>query len=390
MEIWLNYVALYVAATCFLMLFRPNAQVKEIWFAFTGLGMTFLCFFNSGANIQYAAFGFTLIYLLGFYLLLAMYQDFPGLGMTLLAMGGPIIFLGLLKLDSIEFILGFSYLTFRGAYLAYEMHIGRTRLPNILRYVGFMLFPLTFIIGPISPYKYFEESLTDPAKHRSPPSRCLGRIFVGIVKCYLYSQLFKTLSFYSYWQSYYEHNFLDFTISSIASALYIYFNFSGACDIMIGASALMGIYVQENFNNPFLSRNLPEFWTRNHITLTQVVRDVVFTPTLLFLARLSRGRHMLLITSLTTIFAFFVVGVWHGSQLGYALFGLAQGVGVVIVNIYGSYLRRAPARVQHWAASTPGRCLSTALTFMYVCYSTVFFGNDAKTLTAIWRMMNFF
>ena len=389
MEIWLNYAAIYVAITRIFLLFKPLMPIKELWFAVTSLSVTYICFFNDGSNAQIAAFGFILLFIVAFYGLLIIFTDFPNIGMTMVTIGSPIILLAMLKYASIEFIIGFSYLTFRGAYLAYEIHTDRIALPNMKRYIGFMLFPFTFIIGPISPYKYYEESFDQPKKHCTPVSRCLGRIFVGILKCYLYSQLFKTMSFYSYWQTFYEHNFLDFTISSISTALYIYFNFSGACDIMIGASALMGIHVQENFNNPFLSRNLPEFWTRNHITLTKVVRDIFFTPTILWCARLTRGQHMILITSITSIVGFFIVGVWHGNQLGYALFGLAHGIGVVVVNIYSILLRNLPAHIQHWAQTPAARYLSTMITFLYVSYTTVFFGNNATTLKSIWNMLVF-
>lgn len=390
METWLNVAAVYVVVTWVLMLRRPTAAMKEAWFALSGLAVTYLCFFNDNNNMHVAAFGFTLVFIYGVYLVLMLFDEFPEGHMPLVAMLLPIAILACLKIYNVDFILGFSYLAFRAAYLAYEMHIGRVRLPNPISYTGFMLFPLTFIIGPISPYKYYYESIHTPSVHYTFPSRCLGRIFIGILKCYLYAQLFKTLSFFSYWQTYYEHNLFDFTLSGVATILYIYFNFSGACDILIGASALIGIHVQENFRNPFLSRNLAEFWTRNHITMTQVVRDVLFTPMLLALSRKTRGRHMLLVTSFCTIFAFLIVGAWHGNQLGYLLFGLMHGIGVVIVNIYGQLLRKAPAGYQRWVATSTARCVSTFITFMYVSYSSVFFGSDAKTLGMIWKMLNFF
>lgn len=388
MELWLNYAAAYVATTWLFFLFGPGPRLKDFWMAASSLGVTYLCFFSGGEKMHYIAFAISIVFTLWCYLMLVLYRDSPNVVFALITMGGPMVILAFLKIEQINFIIGFSYLTFRVSYLAYEMHTQRIRLPGLLRYLAFIFFPLTFLIGPINPYRNFSESLDAPSLRRTPASRCLGRILVGILKCYIFALLFKGLSFFSYWQPYYEHNFTGFTISSISTALYIYFNFSGACDIMIGASALMGIHVQENFRNPFFSRNLVEYWTRNHITLTQVVRDIIFTPSTLWVARLTHGRYMLFFTSLITLLAFFIVGIWHGTEMGFILFGLMHGIGVVIVNIYGTLLRYMPARMQHCATAPAMRYVSTFITFMYVCYSSAFFGSSAETLELMKHMLS--
>ncbi len=387
MEVWLNYAAIYVALTYVMMLFRPSPKLREAWLAVSGVIVVYICFFYGGTSEQQSGFILTIVLSLWFYLMLVVYRDFPNTLTAIAAIGGPMFLLAFAKLGHINVIVGFSYLTFRVAYLAYEIHTGRTKLPGFIRYVGFVFFPLTFLIGPISPYRYYSESLDTP----QPPlhSRCLSRILVGILKCYIFAQLFKTMSFSSYWLPYYQHNFSDFTISCICTTLYIYFNFSGACDMMIGAAALLGIRVQENFNNPFFSRNLAEYWTRNHITLAQVVRDIIFTPSVLMCARATRGRYMLAITSALSMVAFLIVGVWHGNQMGFALFGLAHGAGVVLVNLYGVILRYLPARFQHFTATRSGRALSVFVTFMFVAYTSVFFSNDSAQLALIWQKLVF-
>lgn len=386
MEAWLDVAAVYVVVTRIFLSFRPGPSATDRWFAVSGLAFTYICFFNTGSRVHMAAYGLTVLLVLWFYLVLLLYRSYANAGMALLAMGGPVAVLAFVKLGYIPMVAGLSYLTFRMSYLAYELHAGRVSLPGLQRYLGFMFFPLTFLIGPISPYRLYAESL-DMQKHRTPATRALGRILVGLLKCYIFAQLFKTLSFFNYWQPYYTHGFSDFTLSSMATALYIYFNFSGACDIIIGAAALLGFKVQENFNNPFLSRNLAEYWTRNHITLAQVVRDVLFTPALLCCARLTRGRFMLLVTSVLTVTAFLILGVWHGKQLGFVLFGLMHGVGVLGVHGYGALLRRLPRRVQQWNATRPARLAATAITFLYVSYSSVFFGNDRESLREIFSKL---
>ena len=67
-------------------------------------------------------------------------------------------------------------------------------------------------------------------------------------------------------------------LSVLSLLLFLYLDFSGYCDIVIGVAALMGFRLMENFNRPFLATNLQDFWNRWHISLTSIVRDYVFTP----------------------------------------------------------------------------------------------------------------
>ncbi|NBO18281.1 MAG: hypothetical protein EBV03_03470 [Proteobacteria bacterium] len=383
MEYWLNYAAIYVVASWLALHLLRGQRLRETVFCGLGLAATYACFFNEdGALPLLSAYvGFVLMH----YLLLDYAHANPENRVAMvLSIASPLLALLLAKLIQPGRLAGFSYLTFRLAYTAYELYIGRIAMPQPLRYLGYAFFPLTFLIGPISPFANYDSSLQRAGAAFAPYSRCLGRILVGILKCYILAMLFKTLTFPNYWSSNYHHNFTDFTLSCISTALYIYFNFSGATDIMIGAAGLIGIRVAENFNNPFLSRNLAEFWTRNHITLAQVARDLAYTPLTLWLLRQTRGRYAGAINAGATILTFFIIGIWHGNEIGFACFGLMHGIGVAAVNIYGGLWRQFPQGLRAFTQTTPMRVLSTCLTFMYVSYSTVFFGSDLNRLQTIW------
>lgn len=387
METWLNYLAAFVIFVMALQRAALPRNVKELWFVAAAIACTYYSFFagerHSEIFLSYAVF------CLAHYVIL-MYGSTPQNDWIFpFAIISPLVCLFLVKAEGAFAYAGLSYMAFRLSYLSHEMHIGRVALPAFERYLGFVFFPPTFLIGPISPYKLFHESMEAAGGLVAPYSRCLGRILVGIIKCYLLAVMFKAVSFELYWQPFYYHHFLDFTVTAVSTALYIYFNFSGACDIMIGAAGLMGIRVSENFNNPFLSRNLVEFWTRNHMTMTQLARDIFFTPLQLYCARATRGRAMWLITPAITIATFVLIGVWHGDQAGYALFGLMHGVGVVAVNAYLSLSRRFPPRVRQKLESRPARLASIFLTFMYVSYSTVFFGADWEQISKIFFQLRF-
>ena len=116
--------------------------------------------------------------------------------------------------------------------------------------------------------------------------------------------------------------------------LYVYFNFSGYCDIVIGMARWAGFIVPENFDRPYLSRDMIDMWARWHITLSQWVRDYVYQP--LFKFFLSGPlRNYLSASQYVSIFiTFFLVGIWHGTTLNFVVFGLLQGIGMAFSMIY--------------------------------------------------------
>lgn len=134
--------------------------------------------------------------------------------------------------------------------------------------------------------------------------------------------------------------FVNFTFEDITTAngaqLYIallffavqlYADFSGYCDIAIGTARLFGIKLSENFNQPYLSKSIAEYWNRWHITLTLWIRDYVFIP-------LNKGVTAYWRIYLNTIIIFLLIGIWHGASLNFIAFGLINGIIAVIQAIY--------------------------------------------------------
>lgn len=134
--------------------------------------------------------------------------------------------------------------------------------------------------------------------------------------------------------------FVNFSFGDISSAngsqLYIallffavqlYADFSGYCDIAIGTARLFGIKLSENFNRPYLSKSIAEYWNRWHITLTLWIRDYVFIP-------LNKGVSAYWRIYLNTVIIFLLIGIWHGASLNFVVFGLINGVIAVLQAIY--------------------------------------------------------
>ena len=120
---------------------------------------------------------------------------------------------------------------------------------------------------------------------------------------------------------------VEFLVVFYFYPLYLYFNFSGYCDIVIAASRFFGMKLPENFNRPYLARNVIEFWTRWHITLGTWIRDYLFMP--MYKPVVERWPRRA--PSLAWIFyflAFVVAGVWHGTTLNFLVYGPGRAWGL--------------------------------------------------------------
>jgi len=170
-----------------------------------------------------------------------------------------------------------------------------------------------------------------------------------------------------------------------AYAFRIYFDFAGYSDIAIGLGILFGINLPENFDRPYLARNMIEFWTRQHITLGLWIRDYLFIPLYRFFATRwprSAGRAVYL----CYFVAFFLAGIWHGATTNFVVFGLLHGLGVSVAKMWETRLvkRRGRAGYKKYLQDPRTRVVSIALTLHFVAFAFLFFTPDlGKTLSEL-------
>jgi len=182
---------------------------------------------------------------------------------------------------------------------------------------------------------------------------------------------------------------MDLPVAMVFYYLYLYCNFSGFCDMAIGAAALIGIPVAENFDSPLLARNMRDFWNRWHITLSQYMRDVVFAPLSKTLVRAfgpARANHAI---ALTIIVVFLLIGIWHGVGWNYAAFGLAQALGVVTVHYYTLFLKRQLGRdgFKAYHENPWIHAAAVTLTFAYCAASLLLFANTLPQIRQIFASL---
>jgi alginate O-acetyltransferase complex protein AlgI len=156
-----------------------------------------------------------------------------------------------------------------------------------------------------------------------------------------------------------------------AYALQIYFDFSGYTDIAMGVCLLLGITVPDNFNRPYWSVSLVEFWKRWHITFSNWLRDYLYYS-LPKAKRWKNGGYVYPIVVMV------IGGLWHGIGWTFAAWGLLHGVGLVATRVFQT------VRKGRWTPTAFGRYASIFFTFQFVCLTWVFFrAPDFATALAV-------
>jgi D-alanyl-lipoteichoic acid acyltransferase DltB (MBOAT superfamily) len=288
---------------------------------------------------------------------------------------------------SLTFV-GFSFMAFRMSSLVFEISSGVLEPPDLWSYLGYCFFVPTLAVGPINPASVHLQSLKEPSPEVTPVATCLLRILVGAVKYLLLGGALAHLTFADLVLDGHPHHRIDFVVSSVAYYLYLYCNFSGFCDMAIGASGLLGIKVVENFRAPLLARNIKDFWSRWHISLSEYVRTVLFTPLSTGLARRWGPENVTHAVAAALFITFFLTGVWHGAGLNFALFGMLHGGAIVTHHYYSQFLRKrlGRERLKAYEANQWIRGMAVVATFAFVTLTFVVFANDLEGLKRLFEV----
>jgi D-alanyl-lipoteichoic acid acyltransferase DltB (MBOAT superfamily) len=284
-------------------------------------------------------------------------------------------------------MIGISYLAFRCSRLVLEVRNGVMPKPNFLEYLNFAFFLPTMPVGPINTYANFRRGFTE--RYEVPLGRAALRILVGAAKYQFLGNLCNQLTYSGLLLDSHPHLWLDLPVAMFFYYLYLYLNFSGFCDMAIGAAGIMGIAVPENFENPLLARNMKEFWNRWHITLSGWMRDLVFSPLSKFLVRVMGVKLADHAIALAIFATFLLIGIWHGVGWNYAAFGLAQALGVATVHYYTIFLKRKLGR-EGFKAYNENRWIHAAavtVTFCYYAVTLFLFANTFADMRQIFSVL---
>jgi len=273
-------------------------------------------------------------------------------------------------------MVGLSYLAFRSSRLVLEVRNGAVKKPNFWQYLHFCFFLPTMPVGPINSYGNYRRGF-EAVPLDFPFDRAALRILVGIVKYLFLGTILNQLGYTSLLRDGHPHHWIDLPVAMLFYYLYLYCNFSGFCDIAIGAAGLLGIPVPENFDNPFMARNVRDFWNRWHITLSQYMRDVVFAPLSKFFTGLLGPKQVNQAIALTIVVVFLLIGIWHGVGWNFAAYGAAHALGVVTNHYYTIWLKKRLGRdgFKAYNANPWIHAVAVVLTFCFCAASLFLFAN---------------
>lgn len=271
----------------------------------------------------------------------------------------PLIFLGIFKyadflLGSIGSLtgadlpllklalpIGISFYTFQA--LSYVVDVYRGDTPaqknwiNLAAYV--VLFP-QLIAGPIVRYTTVVEDLTQRVHTVEKFSKGVRRFVIGLGKKVLIANLLGVLC--TTYRESAEPSVAFAWMYAIAYGLQIYFDFSAYSDMAIGMGKILGFRFLENFDYPYISKSITEFWRRWHMSLGSWFRDYVYIPL--------GGNRKGTVRNIINIFVVWgLTGIWHGAGWTFMSWGLYFGVLLLLEKfIYGKVLKKAPSFIQHF------------------------------------------
>jgi D-alanyl-lipoteichoic acid acyltransferase DltB (MBOAT superfamily) len=264
--------------------------------------------------------------------------------------------------------LGISFFTFTQIAYLVDSYRGEVKEYDFLNYALFVTFFPHLIAGPILHHRemmsQFESRWTLAVRYRNV---ILGLFIfsIGLFKKAVIADTFAswantgfdsgiTLYFFSAWAT------------SLSYTFQLYFDFSGYCDMAIGASLLFNIWLPINFNSPYKALDIQDFWRRWHMTLSRYLRDYLYIP-------LGGNRCSTLHTYFNLMATFILGGLWHGASWMFIIWGALHGAALVVHRVWSGLGLRMP-KVMAWL-----------LTFNFVNITWVFF--RAKTLDDVHRII---
>jgi alginate O-acetyltransferase complex protein AlgI len=256
---------------------------------------------------------------------------------------------------------GISFFTFET--MSYTIDVWRGEMPPADKYLDYLLFVCFFphlVAGPIvRPYQMLPQLAAEPRVDAAMQARGLLRIATGLAKKIVIGDFLAQAIVNRVFATPERFSALEVVLAVYGYAVQIYADFSGYSDVAIGSAALFGYELPENFDAPYISRNLQEFWRRWHISLSSWLRDYLYKP-------LGGSRGSAAATYRNLMITMVLGGLWHGASWNFVIWGALHGGALAVTRMW----QRARGE---GVSSTVGHVLATVATFHFVCFAWVFF-----------------
>ena len=261
--------------------------------------------------------------------------------------------------------VGISFYTFHSLSYLVDVYRGKSEPQrNIFNMALYICMFSQLIAGPIIRYSDVWQQLTERKHSLVKFASGIERFLIGLAKKVLLANTFAKVADTIFESDAAGLSSANAWLGLVCYSLQIYCDFAGYSDMAIGLGRMFGFDFMENFNFPFLSRSIKEFWRRWHISLSSWFNDYVFIP--FTTAKRDLGDKAVIYGIL---FTFLLSGFWHGAGWNFILFGFLHGIAIV----YDFITKKQRKKVAKNMPQPAYDSLSILFTYLYVCFTWIFF-----------------
>ncbi|MGG0648409.1 D-alanyl-lipoteichoic acid biosynthesis protein DltB [Bacillus mycoides] len=270
---------------------------------------------------------------------------------------------------------GMSYVTFRAVQMVFEVRDNLIKELSFFNFWEFVLFFPAISSGPIDRYRRFQKDIQKPPsaeEYQKLLYTGINRIFQGFLYKFIIAHLITTYLVKAVFAN--QDTLLSNVIFMYATSMQLFFDFAGYSAFVIGISYMMGIKTPENFNKPFLSRNIKDFWNRWHMSLSFWFRDFIYMRFVFFATKKKLIKNRYTISYIGAFLNFFIMGIWHiqGSAVAqYVIYGLYHASLFILFDIF----ERKNKKHKFWPNNKFTHVLAIVITFHVVCFGFLIFSG---------------
>ena len=244
-------------------------------------------------------------------------------------------------LPGIALPLGISFYTFQTMSYTIDVYRGEFKANrNSIEFARYVTMFPQLVAGPIVRYVDIQKQLTNRSLSWDKFSDGIQRFIIGLAKKVILANTFAAVSDEIFGFAPYDISTGVAWLGIVTYSLHIFFDFSGYSDMAIGLGKMFGFDFLENFNYPYISKSIREFWRRWHISLSSWFRDYVYIP----LGGSKNGKYN---TYLNLGIVFFVTGFWHGASWNFIVWGMFHGLFIIFERLGGGKLLSKTGPFQH-------------------------------------------
>lgn len=232
-----------------------------------------------------------------------------------------------LQLLHLALPLGISFFTLNQIAFLIDLKDGLIKKVALIDYALFVSFFPYLVAGPLVSFEDLSEQQNNNDNKKFNPdlfSKGLFLFSLGLFKKAIISDTFSDWVAFGFDEAT-EVAFLKAWQSSLCYSFQLYFDFSGYSDMAMGVGYLFNLKLPQNFNSPFKSTSIIEFWNRWHISLSQFINTYIFTPLLRIMPKVNFRYSML-----SVFLAFTIAGIWHGAAWTFVIYGVMHGLGLIV------------------------------------------------------------